>query len=151
MKLLAFFLAINLSANELTKETLIPKEKNFVYGSLSLAPGAGLSMRSRTDLQGRALDFKLGAVPFFQFVGTIPVITVDYNWVYYFKTLEASPYLSAGAGAVWGIGSPIVLPYVPLRGGLEYKYGFIDIGVKTLIFPAPIPIPEVRAGLNISF
>jgi hypothetical protein len=115
----------------------------FLFGSLSPAPGGGVTIRRMHNAKGRALDFKIGVVdvPIFDTTGKIPTISVDYNFLYFAKTQPF--YLS------WGAGFAYFLPYIPLRAGVQFKYGFIDIGGKLLL--GFLPIPEVRAGAGLNF
>lgn len=75
---------------------------------------------------------------------------IDYNFIYYgLGVNENAPYLSWGLGAFADFQNSIGLPYIPVRAGYEFKYGFIDLGAKLLlgIFPAP----ELRAGVGFCF
>lgn len=115
--------------------------KHFFYGSFSLASGIGYSNRTRHGEKATALDIKLGILLLGK---TIPTISVDYNWLSYFKkTSKASPYFSYGIGACY------ILPYVPLRAGIEFQHSFIDVGVKMVL--GTFPLPEIRAGIQLKF
>lgn len=116
-------------------------KKTFLFGSLSIVPGVGVSSRSRTDSKGTAFDIKLGAFPFaFDTTSWIPVITADYNLLFYTKQSEKSPYFS------FGLGTAYIIPYVPLRAGFEFKSGFIDLGAKMVL--GYLPSPEIRGGIT---
>jgi hypothetical protein len=118
--------------------------KKILYGSLSIAPGAGLSVRERKKSKGSALDYKLGVFPFaFDTMSLLPVVSIDYNFLYFSKDQAPCPYFS------WGIGAVYIIPYIPLRGGIEFKSGFIDIGAKLLL--GYIPSPEIRAGFDLEY
>lgn len=124
--------------------TVITHQKHFLYGSLSIVPGGGITCRNRDGLEGTSLDYKLGVFPFvFDTVTLIPVISVDYNYLHFFKMNETSPYLS------YGIGAAYVVPYIPLRAGIEFKHGFVDVGAKMVL--GFIPSPEIRAGVGLKF
>jgi len=123
------------------QSSIVITKKNILYGSLSFIPGGGISVRKRCGSKGTALDYKVGACPFdFDAMNWIPVLSVDYNWLYFSKDKETSPYFS------YGIGAAYVIPYVPLRAGIEFKHGFIDVGAKLIL--GFIPCPEIRAGVN---
>lgn len=133
----------------------IKNEKVFAFGSFSFASGAGVTYRTRTDGKGRALDLKFGYHPeshgFFG-ISEMYLPMIDYNFMYFRSGMNGcAPYLSWGIGAVAFIGKskPIVLPYVPLRFGFEFPNGFVDLGAKMLA--GVLPIPEIRAGIGISF
>ncbi|HEX2583054.1 MAG TPA: hypothetical protein VHL30_02955 [Chlamydiales bacterium] len=161
-KYIATFILLCLAINGTTQEAppLLPLEeqsltyeKNFLYGSLSIVPGGGVSHRKRDLSQGTAVDFKVGAFPFtFDSTVWIPVLSADYNWISYSREKEIAPYFSYGVGAAY------ILPYVPLRAGIEFKSGFIDVGAKMLFpilvgvteFPV-VPSPEVRGGIAFDF
>lgn len=118
--------------------------KKILYGSASIAPGAGLSVRARDGLKGTAMDYKIGVLPFiFESKHLIPVLSFDYNYLYYSKDDDTSPYLS------YGLGAANFLPYVPLRAGIEFRHGFIEIGAKMLV--GVVPFPEIRAGVHLKF
>lgn len=122
----------------------ISYQKTFLYASLSFAPGGGVSDRTRKNRKGNALDIKIGAFPFvFDRVSWIPVITYDYNWLYYTRDNKMSPYFSCGFGAAY------IVPYLPLRAGIEFQNGFVDIGAK--MFGGFFPFPEIRGGYTINF
>ena len=124
--------------------SVITHQKNFLYGSLSIVPGGGIASRNREGLKGTSLDYKVGVFPFvFDTVTLIPVLSVDYNYLHFFKMNETSPYLS------YGIGAAYVVPYIPLRAGIEFKHGFVDIGAKMVL--GFIPSPEIRAGVDLKF
>lgn len=120
------------------------------FVSLSMIPGLGLSWRDREDLSGRAFDVKVSPVTLFSGGRLLGVLSVDYNWIHFYKEGSHSPYTSIGAGAaltvIDGICFPV--PYAPLRAGYQFNAGFIDIGGK---FVGHIPLPEVRAGFNFHF
>lgn len=123
----------------------IREETKFIYGSLSLVPGIGISNRNRTGSKGTATDYKLGIlyVPF-DVVHKVPVLTADYNFLHFFRSdQEILPYVS------YGIGVAYIVPYVPLRAGLQYENGFFDIGAKMIL--GFLPSPEIRGGLNLKF
>ncbi len=123
----------------------IAQEKTFLYGSLSLASGIGVSDRTRTGSKGNALDYKVGIayIPF-DTVHAFPVLSVDYNFLHFFKPdKEISPYVSYGIGAIYFI------PYVPLRAGIQFPSGFLDLGAKMIL--GCLPCPEVRGGINLKF
>lgn len=122
----------------------IAHQKKFLYGTLALIPGGGISERKRNEFKGTALDYKVGVFPFvFDTVTLIPVLSVDYNYLHYFKAQQTSPYVS------YGIGAAYIIPYVPLRAGIEFPHGFMDIGAKLML--GFIPSPEVRGGVSIKF
>lgn len=122
----------------------LSSEKTFFYGSLSLVPGGGVSYRERNSFKGTAFDTKIGFFPFvFDTVSWFPVVALDYNYVHYVRENEATPYFSLGVGA----GN--LIPYIPLRAGMEFKNGFVDLGAK-MIFGI-YPSPEVRGGFHITF
>lgn len=146
---------IKVSVSSFENEPFIPQQgtleakdltfhKTFVYGSLSFIPGVGVSDRSRNNRKGTALDIKLGAAPFiFDKVSWFPVFTVDYNWLYYARAKKTSPYFSCGIGAAY------IVPYIPLRAGIEFQNGFVDVGAKMVW--GFIPFPEIRGGFRINF
>lgn len=121
------------------------EEANFFYGSLSLVPGIGISNRKRTDSKGTAVDYKLGVlyVPF-DVAHPVPVLAADYNRLHFFRCdQKVLPYVS------YGIGVAYIVPYVPLRAGLQHKDGFLDIGAKMVL--GIIPSPEIRGGVTLEF
>lgn len=118
--------------------------KTILYGSLSLVPGGGISVRERRGLKGTAVDYKVGVIPFvFDTVSFFPVLSADYNFLSFTKDGETSPYFS------YGIGAAYIVPYIPLRAGIEFKHGFIDVGAKLVM--GFIPSPEIRAGVDLKF
>ncbi|HSX26789.1 MAG TPA: hypothetical protein VLE89_07260 [Chlamydiales bacterium] len=119
----------------------VSTNKTIVYGSLSIIPGGGVSIRERRGSKGTALDCKMGMLPFpFDTVSWIPIVSVDYNFLYFSKDAEVSPYFS------YGIGGAYIIPYIPLRAGIEFEHGFVDIGAKLVM--GFIPSPEIRAGVE---
>ncbi len=90
-------------------------KRNYPYGSLSIDPGAGISWRWRNGESGTAADFKIGIL---SVIMHVPVLSGDYNFLYYTRKTEAvSPYFSCGIGAAY------IVPYIPLRAGIEFKNG----------------------------
>lgn len=140
IRTILFLLSVHLFATE-----ELVSEKKFLYGSLSLAPGAGVSSRERVGQKAKAIDLKLGvaAIPTFDEVTPLPILTFDYNWIYYTTSTEVSPYFS------YGIGAAYIVPYVPLRAGVEFKNGFVDVGAKMIL--GFLPSPELRAGYDFQF
>lgn len=122
--------------------------KKFLFGTLAVIPGAGVSIRSREGLKGDALDWKVGVFPFpFDTISYIPVLSFDYNRLYFLNAKGTSPYFSCGIGAAY------IIPYIPLRAGIEFKHGFVDIGAKVvyLLQRRVFPSPEIRAGIDLKF
>jgi len=123
------------------------------FGSLSIASGVGVSYRTRDCARGRALDFKMGYVKpgFFSNPDKLYWPMLDYNFIHYRSGSNGNaPYLS------WGIGAAVLngkkslpFPYIPLRAGFEFEYGFVDLGAKLLF--GMLPIPEARFGVGVSF
>ncbi len=113
-------------------------KNNFVFLGAGV-PGGGVSFRTRENCSGRSWDVKVGFLS-----GCFPTVAVDYNFFTFFNEKRQSGYLSWGIGGVYGF-----IPYVPVRCGYEFKHGFVDAGFKVLLFV--LPIPEIRAGLNLDF
>ena len=60
-------------------DTLQRKEKNFLFASLSIAPGGGYSARMRKDSHGLASDFKIGVFPVsFDSIFYVPTVSYDF-------------------------------------------------------------------------
>jgi hypothetical protein len=170
-KLFFLFVALDLAAQESPSKRLemerqilfdctpkieqVKNRKAVAFGSLSVVPGGGVSYRTRDCDRGRAFDFKLAhlrASPGFISNPEMYISMADYNFIYYRNGVnENAPYLSWGVGVLLFYSpdktiSPIPLPYIPIRAGYEFKYGFIDIGAKL-----PVPLPEIRAGIGFQF
>lgn len=123
-------------------------KRKFLFGTLSIVPGGGISVRNRNNSTGTALDAKIGIMPFGGFDSArytlLPMPSIDCNFLYYTRKKETSPYLSGGVGCTL-----LVIPYIPLRAGVEFKNGFVDIGAKMVY--GFIPSPEIRGGFKINF
>ncbi len=117
----------------------------FLFGSLSPVYGGGVSIRNRHCNRGHAVDFKMGfaTLSLFDGSGSFPVVSADYNFLYYSQKETVSSYFS------WGLGVAYLAPYVPLRVGYQGKYGFVDVGGKLVL--GFVPVPEARAGVSLNF
>ena len=135
----------SLLSKPLPVSTVMTNKNIHLYGSLSFVPGGGISVRERRGSNGTALDYKIGVLSFVAIDSPIlmPILSIDYNFLYFSKGSETSPYFS------YGIGTAYFVPYVPLRAGIEFKHGFIDIGGKLVL--GFIPSPEIRAGVGLKF
>lgn len=127
----------------------IKTRKIFGFGSASLASGGGISYRTREDGKGRAFDLKYGYM-LQPLTSSLHAAMFDYNFIAYRAGTQGSaPYFS------WGIGAAILqlntppIPYIPIRIGYEFPYGFVDLGAKCVM--VVLPIPEIRLGFGISF
>jgi hypothetical protein len=131
---------LNLDKNE---SNFTPRKEQYVFGSVSLVPGVGFSSRTFNDRSdsATALDIKFGYLHDFPFGGKMPVVSWDYNYLEFSATHRG--YFS------FGFGTAYIVPYIPLRAGLQFKHGFIDIGGKLIL--GFIPMPEARGGFQISF
>lgn len=129
-------------------EPLIPRNnKTIFYGSASITPGAGISFRERNKFEGSSIDFQFGALVL-PHIRRLRVISADYNSFKYYQGTPSSFYFSYGIGGLYL--DTQFKPYIPLRTGIEFKHGFVDIGVKAAyIRPYYIfPSPEARAGIS---
>ena len=133
---------------EQNEKVWIQRTGRFFFASASIFrgfPGLGLSFRSRDGGKGRALDWNLGNV-FSKLTWRgrdLPFLAVDYNFLYFFSRSKATSLYAS-----WGIGSVMIVPYVPLRLGVEGRYGFFDVGVKMVLLFA---VPEARGGVSFKF
>lgn len=119
-------------------------QKRFFYGNCAIMPGLGITERDRKLQKGNSWDIQVGLCPFiFDTVTYFPTISADYNYIHYSREGSSSPYLSYGFGALYCI------PYIPLRAGIEFNHGFIDVGAKMLL--GFVPSPEVRGGFEFAF
>ena len=122
--------------------------KIIAYGSLSVCPGVGVSMQTRSDYWGTALDVKLGGLMLFGF----PVLSADYNFLCFARSNKQSLYGSCGIGGATFLPSHHAARlYVPVRVGVLSGSGFTDIGAKIFFIsgvPFPVPSPEVRVGFS---
>jgi len=141
-----FFLPICLEA----KEPAYTRDYGqcYCYGAAGYEHGGlGVSYRKQWGHFGLGADLKGGGTSVtFDACTFNPTITIEAN-VYYFSGLNpknAGPYFQTGLGALYGI-----IPYIPLRLGVQDHRGFIDAGVK--MYMGIIPIPEARAGFKVRY
>ena len=122
-------------------------KKTILYGSLSPCPGVGVSMQTRHDHYGTALDVKFGVLVV---LFNERILTGDYNFLYFMRAKKQSFYGSCGIGVAARISPSWLLPrsiyYIPLRAGFHFGGGFVDIGAQML--NGRLAIPEVRAGFS---
>lgn len=135
----------------------IQNEKFSPYvGGILLFPGMGVEYRTRDNYKGRALNlssYEMSAKPSFS-IHNSSIVSLDYNFVTFFRDGQVSPYASYGIGATavgdsGVLGLPLPLPYAPLRMGCDFKYGFVDCGARMYLLY--VPIPEVRGGVSVPF
>jgi hypothetical protein len=133
---------------DLSSLTSTQEYKIFPYGSmLYILPGIGLSFRSKNGYQGYAIDMDASTV----IIATVS--TGSLSLTRYVKATSSSPYVSAGVGMAGSMeifyGSLTTTPIVPLRVGMEWKYGFVDAGALVTI--GGPPVPQLRAGVGFRF